>query len=140
MNLFKKSSSAAGVRSKRANQGLVSAIDRVQAVIEFTLDGKILNANENFLKAMGYTLEEVKGQHHSIFVDPSYRSSPEYRAFWEKLGRGEYDTGQYKRFAKGGREVWIQASYNPIFDSSNKPYMVVKFATDITQQKIRQAD
>jgi methyl-accepting chemotaxis protein len=120
--------------------GMVNAINRVQAVIEFTMDGKILHANENFLKTLGYSLEEVKGNHHSMFVDTGYRQSPEYRLFWDKLGRGEYDTGQYKRIAKGGREVWIQASYNPVFDANGKPFKVVKFATDITQQKLQSAD
>jgi methyl-accepting chemotaxis protein len=120
--------------------GMINAINRVQAVIEFTMDGKILHANENFLKPLGYSLEEVKGNHHSMFVDTGYRQSPEYRLFWEKLGRGEYDTGQYKRIAKGGREVWIQASYNPVFDANSKPFKVVKFATDITQQKLQSAD
>jgi methyl-accepting chemotaxis protein len=120
--------------------GMINAINRVQAVIEFSMDGKVLHANENFLKALGYSLEEIKGNHHSMFVDAAYRQSPEYRLFWEKLGRGEYDTGQYKRIGKGGREVWIQASYNPVFDSNGKPFKVVKFATDITQQKLQNAD
>ena len=82
--------------------GMVNAIDRVQAVIEFGMDGKVLHANENFLKTLGYSLEEIKGNHHSMFVDAAYRQSREYRLFWEKLGRGEYDTGQYKRIGKGG--------------------------------------
>jgi methyl-accepting chemotaxis protein len=111
------------------------AINKAQAVIEFTLGGEILHANENFLQALGYTLDEVKGQHHSIFVDPAYRQSADYKAFWAKLGRGEYDAAQYKRIGKGGKEVWIQASYNPIYNKSGKPYKVVKFATDITEQK-----
>src|SRR5215475_7277625 len=97
-------------------QGQISAIGKAQAVIEFKLDGTILTANENFLKTVGYRLEEIQGQHHGMFVEPVYRASDEYRRFWEKLGRGEYDAGQYKRVAKGGREIWIQASYNPIFD------------------------
>ena len=96
------------------------------------MDGKILNANENFLKTLGYSLDEVKGQHHSMFVDPVYRQSAEYRMFWDKLGRGEYDAGQYKRIGKGGEEVWIQASYNPILDVNGKPFKVVKYATDVT--------
>jgi methyl-accepting chemotaxis protein len=118
-------------------KGQIAAISKAQAVIEFTLDGKIVNANENFLKTLGYTLEEIVGQHHSMFVDPVYRSSPEYRSFWEKLGRGEYDAGQYKRIGKGGKEVWIQASYNPILDTAGKPFKVVKYATDVTEQKMR---
>jgi len=113
----------------------LGAIHKSQAVIEFTLDGKILHANENFLKALGYTLDEIKGQHHSMFVDPEYRVSEDYKNFWAKLKRGEFDAAQYKRIAKGGREIWIQASYNPIFDRSGRPYKVVKFAADITEQK-----
>jgi methyl-accepting chemotaxis protein len=121
-------------------QGQLAAINKAQAVIEFSLDGRILNANANFLGALGYTLEEIKGRHHSIFVEPAYRSSAEYRAFWEKLGRGEYDAGRYLRIAKDGREVWIQATYNPIFDSSGKAFKVVKYATDITEQMLRNAN
>jgi methyl-accepting chemotaxis protein len=120
--------------------GMINALNRVQAVIEFSLDGKILHANENFLKTLGYSLEEIKDNHHSMFVDADYRQSSDYRLFWERLGRGEYDVGQYKRIGKGGRVIWIQASYNPIFDKSGKPFKVVKFATDITQQKLRNAD
>jgi methyl-accepting chemotaxis protein len=115
-------------------EGQIAAIGKSQAVIEFTLDGTIIRANDNFLKALGYTLEEVRGQHHSMFAEPAYRQSPEYRAFWQKLGRGEFDAGQYKRLGKGGREIWIQASYNPIMDASGKPFKVVKYATDITAQ------
>jgi methyl-accepting chemotaxis protein len=115
-------------------EGQLAAIGKSQAVIEFGLDGRILNANDNFLKVMGYTLDEVRGQHHSMFVDPAYRQSAEYRLFWEKLGRGEYEANQYKRLAKGGREVWIQASYNPILDMNGKPFKVVKYATDTTEQ------
>lgn len=115
-------------------EGQLKAISKAQAVIEFSLDGKILTANENFCQALGYSLEEIRGQHHSMFADPAYRASPEYRMFWEKLGRGEYDAGQYKRIAKGGREIWIQASYNPILDLNGKPFKVVKYASDITEQ------
>jgi methyl-accepting chemotaxis protein len=118
----------------------LAAIDRSQAMIRFSLDGTIEHANENFLNAVGYSLAEIKGQHHSMFVDPTYRQSPEYRLFWEKLGRGEYDAGQYKRIGKGGKEIWIQASYNPVLDQSGKACRVVKYATDITEQVIRNAD
>jgi len=114
--------------------GQLAAINKSQAVIEFGLDGRILSANDNFLATTGYTLEEVRGQHHAMFVEPDYRQSAEYRQFWEKLGRGEYDAGQYRRFGKGGREVWIQASYNPILDMNGRPFKVVKYATDITAQ------
>jgi methyl-accepting chemotaxis protein len=114
--------------------GQLAAISKAQAVIEFSLDGRILRANENFLAAVGYTADEIRGQHHSMFVDPAYRQSPDYRMFWDKLGRGDYDTGQYKRVAKGGREIWLQASYNPIMDMNGKPFKVVKYATDVTDQ------
>ncbi len=114
--------------------GQIDAINKAQAVIQFSLDGRILEANENFCNALGYSLNEIKGQHHSLFVEAEYRGSPEYRAFWEKLGRGEFDAGQYKRIGKGGREIWIQATYNPIMDANGRPFKVVKFATDITAQ------
>jgi len=103
-------------------------------VIEFRLDGTVTHANENFLKTLGYTLDEIKGKHHSMFADPEYAKSPDYRAFWERLGRGEYDSGVYKRMGKGGKEVWIQASYNPIMDMNGRPFKVVKYATDVTDQ------
>jgi methyl-accepting chemotaxis protein len=123
----------AQVEAASASKGLIEAVNRAQAVIEFGLDGTILTANENFLKTLGYSLEEIRGQHHRMFVEPAYAASDEYRLFWEKLGHGEYDAGQYKRLARGGREVWIQASYNPILNTDGKPYKVVKFATDITE-------
>lgn len=113
------------------------AISKSQAVIEFRLDGTIVTANANFLGAMGYTLDEIKDKHHGMFVDPATRESAAYREFWATLNRGEYQAAQYKRFAKGGREIWIQASYNPILDPSGKPVGVIKFATDITAQKIQ---
>ncbi|MGY2903237.1 methyl-accepting chemotaxis protein [Bradyrhizobium sp. URHC0002] len=113
-----------------------AAINKSQAVIEFKLDGTIVTANKNFLDAMGYTLDEIKGKHHGIFVDPAERESTAYREFWARLNRGEFQATQYKRFAKGGREIWIQASYNPIVDGSGRPTGVIKFATDITAQKI----
>jgi PAS domain S-box-containing protein len=122
------------VTAIRVNEGMLAAINKAQAVIDFTVDGKILHANENFLKTMGYTLDEIVGQHHGMFVEPAYRQSPEYRMFWEKLARGEFDANQYKRIGKNGKEVWIQASYNPILDAKGKAFKVVKFATDITAQ------
>ncbi|MFY8273820.1 methyl-accepting chemotaxis protein [Pseudoalteromonas sp. SSDWG2] len=115
-------------------EGQANAIGRSQAVIEFDLDGNILTANDNFLGAMGYQLNEIKGQHHRIFVTPEYANSNEYREFWQRLGRGEYDSGQYQRVGKGGKEIWIQASYNPIVDMNGKPFKVIKYATDITEQ------
>ena len=114
-----------------------AAIDRSQAVIEFKLDGTIVTANRNFLEAVGYTLGEIKGRHHSIFVDPAEREGAAYREFWAKLNLGEFQAAQYKRIAKGGREIWIQASYNPILGVDSRPTGVIKFATDITADKIR---
>jgi methyl-accepting chemotaxis protein len=128
------------VTELRMQQGMRSAIDKAQAVIEFSLDGTVLNANENFLKTLGYSIDEIRGRHHSMFVDPAYRQSSEYRVFWEKLGRGDHDAGHYKRIGKGGREVWIQANYSPILDGNGKPFMVVKYATDVTEQKLTAAD
>lgn len=120
--------------------GQIAAIGKSQAVIEFTLDGTIITANENFLKTLGYTLKEIQNKHHSMFVEDSYRQSGEYQEFWNKLGRGEYQAGEFKRIGKGGKEVWIQASYNPIFDTNGKPFKVVKFASDVTAQKLQAAD
>jgi methyl-accepting chemotaxis protein len=114
-----------------------AAISKSQAVIEFNLDGTIITANPNFLAAIGYTLEEIKGKHHSMFVEPATRDSNAYREFWAKLNQGEFQAAQYKRLGKGGKEIWIQASYNPIFDRKGKPFKVIKFATDITAQKIQ---
>ncbi len=116
-------------------QGQIEAIGRSQAVIEFELDGTILNANQNFLDAVGYRLEEIVGQHHRIFVDPNEASSPEYQEFWARLARGEYAAAEYQRFTKDGSAIWIQASYNPIFDAEGRPFKVVKYATDITGRK-----
>jgi len=120
--------------------GKISAIGRAQAVIEFNLDGTIITANENFLATVGYGLDEIRGKHHSMFVAPSERDSAAYREFWAKLGRGEFQSAEYKRFGKGGKEVWILASYNPILDDAGKPFKVVKFASDITAEKLRAAN
>ena len=116
-------------------EGQLAAIGKSQAVIEFELDGTIRTANENFLGAVGYTLDEIQGKHHRIFCESSYTGSPEYAAFWNKLGRGEFDSGEYKRLRKDGSEIWIQASYNPILDLNGKPFKVVKYASDITAEK-----
>jgi methyl-accepting chemotaxis protein len=121
-------------RQAAGNKGQIDAINRSQAMITFDLDGTIVDANENFLKLLGYSCDEIKGQKHSMFVEPSERDSAAYRSFWEHLKRGEYQAAEYKRIGKGGKEVWIQASYNPIFDANGKPVKVVKFATDITAQ------
>ena len=116
-------------------QGQIAAINASQAVIEFDLTGRILHANPNFLAVTGYTLDEIVGRHHSLFVPEAERTAPAYRLFWEKLARGEYDEGQYMRVGKGGRVIWIQASYNPILDPLGKPWKVVKYASDITAAK-----
>lgn len=121
-------------------QAIHAALNRVQAVIEFDLEGKILHANENFLRVLGYSLAEVQGRHHSMFCEPEFAASPTYKQFWAKLGAGEYEHGEYKRLAKGGREIWINASYNPIMDADGKPYKVIKFATDITDTRMRNAE
>jgi methyl-accepting chemotaxis protein len=120
--------------------GQVAAINRSQAVIEFQLDGTIITANENFLGALGYSLDEVKGKHHSMFVEPAFKNSVEYQQFWDNLNRGQFQRAEYKRIGKGGKEVWIQASYNPIMDAKGKPFKVVKYATDVTEQKLLNAD
>jgi methyl-accepting chemotaxis protein len=121
-------------------QAINTALNRVQAVIEFQLDGTILHANENFLKALGYTLDEVQGRHHSMFCDSAFAGSEAYTQFWERLRAGHYQHGEYKRVGKGGREIWINASYNPVFDADGKPYKVIKFATDVTASKMRNAE
>ncbi|KPC57518.1 Methyl-accepting chemotaxis transducer/sensory box protein [Pseudomonas amygdali pv. morsprunorum] len=115
--------------------GKVTAIERSQAVIEFDLTGKVLHANRNFLAVFGYDLEEIVGEHHRMFCSEEFVSSLEYRELWEKLGRGEYDANEYKRKRKDGKEIWIQATYNPIFDAQGKPYKIVKFALDVTVAK-----
>ncbi|WP_152658706.1 methyl-accepting chemotaxis protein [Devosia chinhatensis] len=115
--------------------GQLAAISKSQAVIEFDLSGNILKANENFCSTMGYGLDEIRGRHHSMFVDQAYAQSREYQEFWRSLGRGEYHAQEFRRFAKGGREIWIQATYNPILDLNQRPYKIVKYATDITARK-----
>ncbi|QWW71559.1 PAS domain-containing methyl-accepting chemotaxis protein [Rhizobium sp. WYJ-E13] len=118
---------------------VLAALSNSQAMIEFDLSGKILTANENFCRALGYELREIVGKHHSMFVEPAYASSAEYKAFWAKLSAGKFDQQQYKRIGKGGREVWIEASYNPVF-RRGKPVKVIKIATDITTQKLKSAE
>ena len=108
------------------------ALCRSQAVIEFSLDGKILWANEVFLSLMGYHLQEVVGRHHRMFCDPAYAASPAYANFWRKLGRGEFDSGAYRRIAKDGRPVWLQATYNPVMDRPGQPERILKIAADVT--------
>jgi methyl-accepting chemotaxis protein len=124
-------------------EGQIRAIHKSQAVIEFDLDGTTIIANDNFLKTFGYSLTEIQGKHHSMFAEPAYRESAAYREFWDALRRGEYQAGEYKRVARGGRTVWIQASYNPIYGADGKIFKVVKFATDTTaqvQDRIRRSE
>jgi methyl-accepting chemotaxis protein len=116
------------------HEGQMVAINRVQAVIEFALDSTILHANPNFLSALGYTLDEVRGHRHAMFVPPEERDAPDYRKFWEALRWGEFQAGEFRRIGKDGREVWIQASYNPVLDPAGRPVKVVKFATDVTEE------
>ena len=116
------------------SQSKLDAISRVQAVIEFTPAGEVITANENFCKALGYSLDEIKGRHHRTFVEASYGQSADYTAFWQKLNSGEYVAAEFKRIAKGGREVWIQASYNPVFSLNGAVFKIVKFATDVTER------
>jgi len=113
--------------------GQLDAIYKVMAVIEFELDGTIITANQNFCSAVGYRLDEIEGKHHRIFCEPEYANSAEYRSFWDKLGSGQFEAGEFKRITKSGAEIWINASYNPIFDDSGQPYKVVKYAADITE-------
>jgi len=130
-----------GQSSRRdRNDAEQAALDKVLAIIEFTMDGRVLYANQKFLETFGYSLTEIQGQHHGMFVDPAYRESAEYKNFWQKLGAGQYDTGEYKRFTKDGKAIWIQSSYNPILNGSGKPCKVIKYATDITAQKMRNVD
>ncbi|MFN8957499.1 MAG: methyl-accepting chemotaxis protein [Hyphomonadaceae bacterium] len=121
-------------------QDTLNAIGSSQAIIEFKPDGTILTANSNFLGAMGYTLSEIQGQHHSMFVEPGERASGEYSRFWSGLAHGDFQSAEFKRIGKGGKEVWIQASYNPVSGRDGKVYKVVKLATDITTGKLRNAD
>jgi methyl-accepting chemotaxis protein len=123
------------IRKSADYEGQLKAVSKAQAVAEYSLDGTVLSANENFLETMGYTLPEVLGKHHSMFVGTTVRASQEYRALWDRLARGDYDAGAYRRIGKDGREVWIQATYNPILDMDDEPCKVVEYATDITSQR-----
>jgi methyl-accepting chemotaxis protein len=141
MSSVLKFASGRGAGASASDGGaMIAAIDRVMAVIEFTPDGRILTANKNFSAAMGYGLSEIQGQHHRMFADPAYAASDAYRRFWDSLKNGEFVAGEFKRFAKGNREIWLQASYNPILDKSGRVVRVVKFATDITAAKYKAMD
>ncbi|WP_439573636.1 methyl-accepting chemotaxis protein [Phreatobacter sp.] len=118
----------------------IAALDRSQAIIQFEPDGRILDANRLFLDCVGYALEDVRGQHHSMFVPAEERNAPAYKAFWSELRAGRFQSAEFRRIGKGGREIWIQASYNPLIDRRGKVYRVVKFATDITAEKLKAAD
>ena len=126
---------ASDISAQKLKDQELLALSKTQAVISFELDGTITDANDNFLNTLGYTLDELKGKHHRMFCEKSYTDSQDYRDFWDKLGRGQFVAGEFKRLAKNGDEVWINASYNPVYDLSGKPYKVVKYAIDITQQK-----
>ena len=118
----------------------IAAIERSQAIIEFNMDGTIIRANDNFLKVVGYAQNEIKGQHHSIFVADNERNGRAYSEFWAALNRGEFQTAEYRRIGKGGKEVWLQATYTPIVGSNGKPFKVIKFCTDVTERKLKTAD
>jgi methyl-accepting chemotaxis protein len=126
------------VREAEYLRNLVAALDRSMAVIEFDMQGNVIEANANFLEVMGYRAEEIKGVHHRKFCRQEYAASPAYREFWDRLNRGDYFTGQHERVAKDGHAVWLEASYNPVNDEHGKPYRVIKFAADITQKVLRQ--
>ena len=128
------------LRKSRQAVATLDAIGKTQAIIEFDLDGTILHANQNFLSVMGYTASEIVGRHHRIFLDPADHDSPGYLEFWAGLARGEHHLAQFRRLAKGGRDVWIEASYNPVRDRHGKPFKVVKIATDVTRRKLEAAD
>lgn len=116
-------------------QGIIDALNASQAVIEFKPNGEIITANHNFISAVGYRLDEIVGRHHSIFCDKEYTASPEYQRFWADLANGKFQAGEFKRFGKGESEIWLQASYNPIKNAKGEVVKVVKFASDITEQK-----
>src|SRR5580658_7719151 len=121
-------------------RGQAHALSRSQAVIEFDLDGTVRSANENFLSLFGYTREELVGKNHTILLEPAYRDSAEYRAFWAKLCGGAFEAGRFKRVGKGGDEIWVRASYNPILDAAGHLRNIVAYASDIRPQVLREAD
>ena len=118
----------------------IAAINKSQATIEFELDGTIITANENFLNTMGYALHEIQGQHHSMFVDSNDKDSDEYKRFWNELGQGKLKSAQFKRVSKNGDDIWLQASYNPIFDAEGNVAKILKLASDITEEKTKNAN
>jgi methyl-accepting chemotaxis protein len=141
MKVVKYAIDVTAVKMQNAEfEGKVAAVERSQAMIEFDMSGNIVTANENFLGLLGYRLDEIVGQHHRIFVDPPQAAGEAYRSFWDRLGRGQYESGEFKRITKSGKEVWIQATYNPIFDLDGRPMKVVKYAIDVTASKQRNAE
>ncbi|MDP4003361.1 PAS domain-containing methyl-accepting chemotaxis protein [Methylobacterium sp. NEAU K] len=124
----------------RTSRATLAALNRSQAVIEFSPDGTVLTANDNFLTTMGYSLAEVRGRHHSFFVPPTERNDAAYQALWDDLRRGTFRSAEFLRVAKDGREVWIRGSYNPVLGRGGRVEKIVKFATDITEQKLRSLD
>ena len=139
MGIFGSKRDAAAQEKTLELEATVAAIQRSQAVIEFKLDGTILKANDNFLRALGYSASEVEGRHHSMFVKPDYAQSAAYKDFWRALNNGEFVAEKFLRIGKGGKEIWIQASYNPLFDAAGKPFKVIKFATDVTEIELERA-
>ncbi len=125
---------------QRDLKAVLESLDRVQAVIRFRPDGTIVHANQNFLDAMGYTMAELEGRHHRIFVDPDYAASREYADFWRKLQSGDFHSGEFKRLARDGSEVWLQASYNPVLNPDGSVHEVIKFATNVSEQKRKALD
>ena len=133
VSIVKLASDTTAARLKNATfEAKLAAISRVQGVIEFAPTGEIIDANENLLSMFGYRLDEVVGKHHRVLVDPAYAASPEYQDFWRKLNEGNFNAGEFKRTGRDGRDVWLQASYNPIFDLNNKVKSILKFATNVT--------
>jgi len=141
VKVIKVAQDATAQKLSNANfSGQLAAISKAQAVIEFNMDGTIITANDNFLAALGYTLDQIQGKHHRMFCDEKTRTSPQYQQMWDKLNRGEFEAGEFKRITSTGEEIWINATYNPIFDLNGNPFKVVKFATAITEQKLKNAD
>ena len=125
---------------KSDDRHILESFHRSQAIIEFELDGRVITANQNFLSSLGYSLDEIVGKHHSIFVDSEYARSEEYKQFWRNLNQGEYNAGIFYRIGKDGKEIWIRASYNPVLDKNGRPYKIVKIATDVTERILHEAD
>ncbi|NCT79523.1 PAS domain-containing protein [Pseudomonas stutzeri] len=124
----------------KENEAFISALLRSTAVIQFNLDGTVVTANEQFLQTMGYSLAELKGKHHSLFCTQEDAASADYKAFWQKLNRGEYIADRFRRVDRNGREVWLEATYNPVHDTEGNLYKVVKFANVVTDQVMREAE